>query len=176
MRSFAMTTFALALAFAPAAAFAQQQPPAQPPAGQPPAAAQPAAPAPPKLTFTTPVGMLFVYVKPDQTATFEEMMDKLKTGVAASSDPALKAQAGAWHYYRTAEPGPPVKDVAPNGTVVYIILIDPAKPGDEYQFLEVIAKTLTDDQKRDPKTGEMYTKFAGSIAQMSKMNLTPKGQ
>jgi hypothetical protein len=104
------------------------------------------------------------------------MMNKLKSGVAASSDPSLKAQATAWHYYRATEPGPPVKDVAPSGTVVYIVLIDPAKPGDEYQFLEVIAKTLTDDQKRDPATRDMYTKYAGSIAQMSRMNLSPKGQ
>src|SRR5262252_546873 len=106
MRSFAMTTFALALAFAPAAAFAQQQPPAQPPAGQQPAAAQPAAPAAPKLTFEAPVGMLFVQVKPDQTAVFEEMINKIKSGLGASSDAALKAQSGAWHCYRASEPGP----------------------------------------------------------------------
>ena len=58
---------------------------------------------------------------------------------------------------------------------MYIVLIDPAKPGDEYQFFEVIQKTLTDDQKRDPATAEMYKKYAAAIAQMSKMNLTPKG-
>src|SRR5689334_19186573 len=104
MRSFAMTTFALVLAFAPAAAFAQQQPPtqppAQPPAGQQPAAAQPAAPAAPKLAIKGSAGVLFVQVKPDQTAVFEEMMGKLINGLANSSDPELKSQAASWHYYK----------------------------------------------------------------------------
>ena len=74
MRSFVNTTFALALALAPAAAFAQTTPPpAQPPAGQqPPAAAQPpatpAAPAALKISFTTGAGMLLVQVKADSTA------------------------------------------------------------------------------------------------------------
>jgi hypothetical protein len=167
------TTIVLALALAPAAAFAQQQPPSQPPAqqppaGQPPAAAQPAAPAAPKLSFDAPVGMLFVQVKPDQATTFEGMMTKLKSGLAASSDPALKAQSGSWHYFKATEPGP-------GGTVMYVVLIDPAKQGEEYQFLEVIQKTLTDEQKRDPATADMYKQFAGAIAGMSKMNLTPKG-
>ena len=172
MRSFVTTTFALALAFAPVAAFAQQAPPQQPPTGQQPPAgqqpAQPAAPAAPKLAFDAPVGMLFVQVKPDQTSTFEDMMTKLKTGLAAATDPALKAQAGAWRYFKATEPGP-------GGTVMYIVLIDPAKAGEEYQFFEVIQKTLSDEQKRDPKTADMYKTFSASIAGMSKMNLTPKG-
>jgi hypothetical protein len=116
--------------------------------------------------------MLFVQVKPDQTAAFEEMMAKLKNGLAASSDPALKAQADSWHYYKATEPGPVVAG-AP--TVMYIVLINPAQPGTEYQFLEVIQKTLTDEQKRDPATAEMYKKFAASIAGMSMMNLAPGG-
>jgi len=75
MRSFVISVFALAVALAPAAAFAQgttgtatTQPPAgqppagQPPAGQPPAAAQPAVPAGPKLAFKGPVGLLLVQV------------------------------------------------------------------------------------------------------------------
>jgi hypothetical protein len=112
--------------------------------------------------------MLFVQVKPEQTGTFEEMMGKLKSGLAASSDPALKAQASSWHYYKATEGGP-------GGTVMYVVFIDPAQAGTEYQFLEVIAKTLTDDQKRDPATKTMYEKYAASIAGMSMMNLTPGG-
>jgi len=186
MRSF-VTSFAFVLALAPAAAFAQnstttaqqppagQQPPAQPPAGQPPAgqppaAAQPpAAPAAPKLGFKAPAGMLIVQVKPDQTAVFEEMMDKIKSGVANATDADVKAQAGSWHYYKGTEPGQ-------GGNVMYIVLIEPAKPGTEYQFFEVIQKTLTDEEKRNPATGEMYKKYNAAIAGMSLINLTPAGK
>jgi hypothetical protein len=170
MRSFVTSTFALALALVPAAAFAQASTTtAQPPAGQqPPAAAQPAAPAAPKLSFTTSAGMLLVQVKPDQTATFEEMIGKIKSGVATSTDPALKAQAGTWKIYKAAEP-------AAGGNVMYVVLIDPATANTEYQFFEVIQKTLTDEQKRDPATAELYKKYAAAIAGMNKLNVTPVG-
>jgi hypothetical protein len=171
MRSFVTSTFVLALALVPAAAFAQASTTtAQPPAGQqPPAAAQPAAPAAPKLSFTTSAGMLLVQVKPDQTATFEEMIGKIKSGVASSTDPALKAQAGSWKVYKAAEP-------AAGGNVMYVVLIDPATANTEYQFFEVIQKTLTDEQKRDPATAELYKKYAAAIAGMNKLNVTPIGQ
>ena len=173
MRSSVISTFVLALALAPAAAFAQATttpppPPAgqQPPAGQPPA--QPEEPKGPKLTFTAPVGVLLVTVKPDQTAVFEEMMDKLKSGVATATNPEVSAQAGAWKYYRVSEPAP--------GGVMYVVMIDPVKPGTEYQFFQVIQETLTDEQKRDPATAEMYKRYAATIVSMNMLNLTPKGQ
>jgi hypothetical protein len=171
MRSLVTSTFALALALAPAAAIAQTTTTTaqQPPAGQPPpAAAQPPAPAGPKVGFKAPVGMLLVQIKPDQTTVFEEMMGKIKSGVGNATDPVVKAQAGSWKYYRAAEPGA-------QGAVMYIVLIDPAVAGTEYQFLEVLNKTLSDEEKRKPETQEMYKKYAGAIAQMNIMNLTPAG-
>src|SRR5579862_1319382 len=119
MRSFVTTTFALAVALAPAAAFAQQTPPTgQPPAGQAPAAQ--AAPAAIKIGFTGPAGMLLVQVKTDQTAAFEEMMGKIINGVASSTDDKTKAEAGSWKYYKAAEPA--------GGNVMYVVIIDPAHP------------------------------------------------
>jgi hypothetical protein len=167
MRSFVTTTFALALALAPAAAFAQQTPPpGQPPAGQAPAA--PAAPAAPKIGFTKPAGMLLVQVKGDSTAAFEEMMGKIIGGVGNSSDAKTKAEAGTWKYYKAAEPA--------GSDVMYVVVIDPAQPDTEYQFLEVLNKTLTDDQKRDPGTQDMYKKYAAAIDKMNILNLTPVGK
>jgi hypothetical protein len=172
MRSFVTSVFALAVVLAPAVTFAQATTTGQPPAGQPPAAAQPpaapAAPAGPKLGFKTPVGLLLVQVKADQTATFEEMMGKIMTGVATSSDADTKSQAGTWKYYKAAEP-------AAGGNIMYIVIIEPAKPNVEYQFLEVLNKTLTDEQKRDPATQAMYAKYAGAIAAMNMLNVTPGG-
>jgi len=108
-----------------------------------------------------------VQVKPDQTATFEEMMGKIKNGVANSADPAVKAQAGSWKYFKATEPA--------GANVMYIVVIDPAKPDTEYQFLEVLNKTLTDEQKRDPATQDMYKRYAGAIFSMNKLNITPAG-
>ena len=162
MRRPFVTLTALALALLPAAAFAQTTPP---PTQQPPATAAPAQPAAPKLTFKTEVGMLLVPVKADQTAAFEEMLAKLRSTAGASSDPALKA-AGTLKAYKSADPGP-------GGSAYYVLLYDPATPGTEYQWLEVINRTLTDEQKRDPATAEMYKRFAGAlVGNFNQLNLT----
>lgn len=152
---------ALALALLPAAVFAQDPPPVQQQQQQPAAPEQPAAA---KLTFKTPAGMLLVQVKPDQTAAFEEMIAKLRSGTAASTDPALKA-AGEMKVYKSSEPGA-------GGNAFYVMIYDPTQPGAEYAWLDVINKTLTPDQQRDPATREMYTRFAEAIAGTNLLNLT----
>ena len=162
MRRPFVTLTALALALLPAAAFAQTTPP---PAQQPAAPAAPAQPAAPKLTFKTEIGMLLVPVKPDQTAAFEEMIAKLRTTAGASSDPALKS-AGTLRAFKSADPGP-------GGSAYYVLVYDQVQPGAEYQWFEVINRTLTDEQKRDPATQEMYKRFAGAlVGNFSQMNLS----
>src|SRR3989337_1290930 len=94
-RPFVILNFALAAALAPALCFAQaapaqpsaQQPATRQPATQDTAPAAPGTPTTPKLAFTTPAGLLLVQIKPDQTSVFEEMMGKLKTGLASTPDP-----------------------------------------------------------------------------------------
>ena len=166
MRPFATMT-ALALALLPAAAFAQnppQQPPATPPAAQTPAPAQPTAP---KLAFKSNAGILLIQVKPDSTAAFEEMMTKLKASMMSSTDATIKSQA-SFKVYKSADPGP-------QGNVLYVFVADPAIPNTEYQFLEIINKSMTPEQQRDPATRELYNKWNASLAGMNILNLTPVG-
>lgn len=183
MRSFVISTFALAVVIAPAVAFAQQTPPAgqppagQPPAGQAPAAAQPAAPAAPKLNFTTPAGLLLVQVQSSQTATFEEMIAKIKAGLAASSDPNLQKEGTGLKVYKASE--------AMGGNSLYVIVADPAVGSGEYSFLDALNKTMTPEQQRDPATADMYKKYLATYAPdkdgkptplgLNKLNLTPIG-
>jgi hypothetical protein len=167
-RPFVMTTSALAFALLPAAVFAQT-PPAQTPA-QPPAAATPAPadkPAEPKLGFTTPAGLLLVQVKPDQTAAFEELAAKLQAALSTTSDAALKAQGAGWKIYKASEPM--------GGNALYVVVVDPAVAGTEYNPIDVLYKTMTDEQKRAPETQEMFKKFAGAFAGVNKLNITKVG-
>jgi hypothetical protein len=174
-RPFVISTGLLALALIPGTVFAQT-PAAQPPAGQPPA--QPAAPATekpatdkpaePKLGFTTPAGILLVQIKPDQTAAFEELATKLKAAVATATDPALKAHAAAWKIYKSSD--------GMGGNTLYVVVIDPATAGTEYNPIDVLFKTMTDDQKRAPETQEMFKRFAAAFAGVNKLSLTPVGQ
>jgi hypothetical protein len=167
-RPFVISTGALALALLPAAVFAQT-PPAQTPA-QPPATAQPAAtdkPSEPKLAFTTPAGLLLVQVKPDQTTAFEELTSKLQTALSTTADPALKAQGTSWKVYKASE--------GMQGNALYVIVVDPAVAGTEYNPIDVLYKTMTDEQKRAPETQEMFKRFAAAFAGVNKLNITRVG-
>ena len=165
-RPFVISTGILALALLPAAVFAQT-PATAAPAGQPPAPAATDKPAEPKLGFTTPAGILLVQIKPDQTAAFEELATKLKAAVASATDPAIKSQASAWKIYKASEPMA--------GSTLYVVLIDPATAGTEYNPIDVLFKTMTDEQKRAPETQEMFKRFAGAFAGVNKLNITKVG-
>jgi hypothetical protein len=154
-RPFVISTGALALALLPVALSAQT-PPAQTPPAQTPAQPAPAAqekPAEPKLAFTTPAGLLLVQVKPDQAAAFDELASKLKTA------------ASGWKIYKAAEPM--------QGNTLYVVLVDPATAGTEYNPIDVLYKTMTDEQKRAPETQEMFKRYAAAFAGVNKLNLTP---
>lgn len=164
---------ALVLALLPAAVFAQnppaQQPPTPPPAQQPPAQAAPPPAQPagePKVGFKTNAGMLLVQIKPDQTTAFEELMSNLKSSLQASTDPELQKR-GTFKVYKSAE--------ASGGNALYVVLFDPAVAGAEYSFLDILNKTLTPEQQRDPVTVENFKKWAGAFAGMNILNLTPVG-
>src|SRR3954469_20689804 len=181
-RPFVTLNFALAAALAPALCFAQAPAPAQPSAQQPPTTQEPATQQPatgaqgaaatpaaaPKLAFTTPAGLLLVQIKPDQTAVFEEMMGKLKTGLAATQDATLKQQAAGLKVYKSTEP------FAQN--VLYVVTMDPTVPNSEYELFAMLQKTMTPDQLRAPETAEMWKKYAAAFAAgLSKLSLTPLG-
>jgi hypothetical protein len=157
-RALALTTLALTVALVPAAAFAQD-----------PAAAAPAQPAAPKVGFTTPAGMLLATIKADQTAVFEEMIAKLKAGAAKATDEKLKAQAAGLKVYKAAEP-------AAGGNALYVLLIEPAAGGAEYELFNMLQKTMTADELRAPETAEMWKRFSGAFAAgLNKLSLTPVG-
>jgi hypothetical protein len=178
-RPFVTLNFALAAVFAPALCFAQaapaqpaaQQPTTGQPATQEPATGQPAAPATPatpKLAFTTPAGLLLVQIKPDKTTVFEEMVGKLKTGLAKTQDATLKQQAAGLKVYKATEP------FGPNA--LYVVLMEPTVPNSEYELFAMLQKTMTPEELRAPETAEMWKRYADAFAAgLSKLSLTPLG-
>jgi hypothetical protein len=155
-RPFVTTLFALALAMPAANLYAQD------------AAAQPAAPAPPKVAFTSDAGILLVQIKPDQTAVFEEMVAKLKAGLAKTEDATLKQQAAGFKVFKAAEPF--------GANALYVVVIEPTTPGAEYELFAMLQKVMTPDELRAPEMAETWKKFAGAFAAgLSKLSLTKIG-
>ncbi len=161
-RPFAISTCALVLALAPSPLFAQ----AAPAQAAPPAAAQP--PAAPKLPFKTDAGLLLIQIKPDQTAAFEELMAKVKAGVAKSSDEGIKKQMAGFKVYKSSEPM--------QGNALYVVVVDPTVKDVEYELFALLQKVLTPEELRDPAVIEMSKKAAAAFAVgYNLLNLTPVG-
>ena len=171
-RPLASSTFALALALSPAVLFAQATPPAQQPPAQQPAAQQPAAPAQPtapKVAFTTPAGVLLVQIKPDKTADFEELVTKLKAGIAKTTDETLKKQGAGLKVFKASEPF--------NNNTLYLVMFDPAVSGSEYELFAMLSKTMTPEELRAPEATAMWKRFSDAFgAGLGKLSLTPVGQ
>lgn len=161
-RPFVTTTCALALALAPAALFAQT-PPTTPPAQQTPA--QPETPKEPRLTFNGDAGVLLFQVKPDQTAAFEELIGKVRAGLAKSEDPIRKQQAGSMKIYKSNEPM--------SGNALYVMMIDPTVKAAEYDLFALLAESLGKEYGT-PENQAMVKKYVDAFAAgPNRLNLSP---
>jgi len=171
-RPFVFSMLAVAPALMAAVLYAQTPPPQTPPPQTPPAGQTPAAPAQPaapKLVFTGTTGVLLIQIKPDQTAAFEEMMAKLREGVAKSDDADLKARMAGFKVFKGAE--------AFGANTLYMVIVDPTVKGAEYDLFQNLQKVMTQDELRKPETQELFKKWVAAFAApYNKINLTPVGQ
>jgi len=158
---FAVTTARVAGAQTPAPA---SQPAAQPqtqqPAGQQPAAQPAPAPAGGDATFSGQVGMLIVQVKADQTQVYEGLLAKLKESLAKNEKPERKAMAAGWKIYKSPD--------AAGAVVVYVHIIDPVAPGQNYiETYKLIYETFPTE------VADMYakTKDATVPSGINRLNL-----
>src|SRR5262245_28324595 len=74
-----------------------------------------AAPAAPVLALEGDISLITMLIKPDKTADFEMVLNKLKEALAKSDKPGRKEQAANWKIYKSPTAGP-------QGTVVYYML------------------------------------------------------
>ena len=169
-----MTLMALLLTATTAAA-QSQTPAGQPPLvpGQTPGApaqpvpgAKPAAPTPSAAvarTFTAPVGLLFNTVRPDKAIDFERLVSSVRKTLESSTDPKLQAMAKGWHFYKAAE-------IGPGNSVLYVFLMDPAVPGEDYGLGRVLSSGSTDTAALQ----ELWKLYTGSVTGGgSLLNLSP---
>ena len=143
MRASVITTFALAVALVPAAAFAQATTAQQPPAAQKPPAAAAPAPTEPKVPFTTPAGILLVQIKPDKTADLRRdgrqvegrFCEDGRTRLSRSRRPASRS---------TRRPSRSAQHA------LCRVAQSPTAPNSEDQLFNMLSTTMSPDEKRDP--------------------------
>jgi hypothetical protein len=134
-------------------------PPGAPPAGTPPTAQTPTA----SRAFTAPVGLLFNTVRPERVADFEQVIARVQAALEKSTDSRIQEQAKGWHMFKATEPGP-------NGTVLYVFIMDPTVAGADYGFGRVLADAYPDVTELQ-EIWRLYTTSVTSGGSL--LNLTP---
>ncbi len=97
-----------------------------------------AAPAKPTLEFKNDAGLIIFYIKPDKTADFEDLMNKLKEGLGKMDAPEAKQQMASMKVFKA-----PV--VAGSTVAIYVLFADPAVKNVEYWFLPILYKAYPND-------------------------------
>ena len=162
MRSLVLAAFVLmtpaAIAAGQTTTTRQTSPFPGPATPQTPAAPAPANPpqsvvSPPSSSrvFASEAGMIFNAVRPDKVADFETVIAKLRQALAMSADPVRQQQARGWKILKATEPGP-------NGSVLYVFVMDPAVKGADYG----VAKILADAYPMEIQ--ELYRMYNGAFA------------
>lgn len=118
-----------------------------------PAEAEPGlqAAAPATRVFNMGAGLIQNTIKPDKTADFEMVMGKVKEALLKSEDPIRKQQAAGWRIYKASEPGP-------NGSVLYIFLIDPSVKDADYTIAKILSEGFPTE------VAALYKTFSESYA------------
>jgi hypothetical protein len=87
----------------------------------------------PTLVFQNDAGLIIFYVKPDKTADFEDLMTKLKDGLAKMEAPEAKQMLAGMKLFKTP--------VAAGATVAsYVLFADPIVKNTEYWLLSLLYK------------------------------------
>ena len=116
-------------------------------------------------TFTAPVGLLFNTVRPDKTADFEKLVAAVRAALEASTDPAIQGLAKGLRFYKASEPGP-------GNSVLYVFIVDPALPGEDYGLGRILSQGSTDtDAAALQETWKLYTSSVTGGGSL--LNLTP---
>jgi hypothetical protein len=101
--------------------------------------------------FGSDAGMVLNFIKPDKTADFEAVIDKLHQALQKSDKPERRQQAATWKVFRAKEPGA-------NGSVLYVFTIDPAVKGADYTVSTILAEAFPTEVQA------IYKSFAEAYA------------
>ncbi len=98
-----------------------------------------AAPAP--RVFGSNTGLVLNFIKPDKTADFEAVVEKLKEALETSPNPQRQQQAASWRVFKA-------QDSAAGGAALYVYIVDPAVKGADYTVTTILAEAFSSEELR----------------------------
>jgi len=111
-----------------------------------------AASHPPPFTMSGDIALWTIAVKPDKTADFEQVLAKLRSALANSSDPSRRQQAAGWKVMKIEKP-------LPDGNIAYVHVISPVVKGADYAVLQTLYDELPNERQ------QLYELYRGAFAQ-----------
>jgi len=98
-----------------------------------------AAAAPVARVFGSNTGLVLNFIKPDKTADFEAVVEKLKEALESSPNPQRREQAASWRVFKAQDP-------AAGGVVLYVYIVDPAVKGADYAVATILGEAFQAEQ------------------------------
>lgn len=111
-----------------------------------------AAAAPVPRVFGSSTGLVLNFIKPDKTADFEAVVEKLKEALENSPNPQRQQQAASWRVFKA-------KDSAAGGAALYVYIVDPAVKGADYTVTTILAEAFSSEELR-----ALYTQYTEAYA------------
>lgn len=102
--------------------------------------------------FGSDAGLVLNFIKPDKTADFEAVVEKLHEVLKKSKKPERRQQAASWKVFKSPDP-------AAGGAVLYVFVMDPAVKGADYT-----ASTLLGEGLPAAEATDLYKKYAEAYA------------
>ena len=104
-----------------------------------------------KLTFNGDTALWTVAVKPDKTADFEQIMQKMRTALMKSADPMRREQAAGWKVMRMTQP-------LSDGSIAYVHIVHPVVKDADYTIMQTLYESFPDERQA------LYEMYRGAFA------------
>lgn len=104
------------------------------------------------LTFDGDTAIWLIAIKPDRTADFETVMQKVSEALNNSEEPQRRQQAAGWKVMRGAT-------AMPDGNIVYTHVISPVVRGADYGIMAILYEGFTNPVEQS----ELYELYSGAF-------------
>ena len=111
--------------------------------------------APQKFTLDGDLALWSVSIRPDKTADYEQVLNKVKEALAKSAAPEAKQQLAGWKVVKALKP-------MPDGNIVYTHVITPV-PGADYAVMQVLYGAFTDPAEQKTLYDLYRGAFVGNV-------------
>ena len=111
--------------------------------------------APQKFTLDGELALWSVSIRPDKTADYEAVLNKVKEALTKSEAAEAKQQLAGWKVIKASKP-------MPDGNIVYTHVITPVA-GADYNILQVLYGTFKDPAEQKTLYDQYRGAFVGNL-------------